>query len=105
MGRFPFDKRKNRLAMKCLWIAGLGLEWDNHNVLDASAASKVSHNRHSLSSETLLGKEVERAWRRGYGPLFEQAFSQDTLALAHLLALLPCQALFVHKTYGSWQWA
>lgn len=52
-------------------MAGLGLEPDNCNVLDASAASRVSHNRHSLSSETLPGKEEERAGRRGYGPLFE----------------------------------
>lgn len=57
--------------MKRLWMAGLELEPDNCNVLDASAASRVSHNRHSLSSETLLGKEVKRAGRRGYGPLFE----------------------------------
>lgn len=83
------------------WWAGW--ELDNFSVLEASAASKVSHNRHSRTSETLLGKEVARARRRGNGPLFEGVFSQNLLALAHVPALLPCQALFVHKTYGSWQ--
>ena len=75
-GRFQFNKRKSRPATKCLGVGGLGLELHNYNVLEASAASRVSHNRHSLTSETLLGKEVERAWRRGHGPLFEGEFSQ-----------------------------